>query len=409
MTELKYIADVRVSNVDKKTHEGEQAVRLCNYTDVYYGDAIDASHGEFMAASASAQQIAAFRLEVGDTVLTKDSETADDIGVSGYIARTADDFVCGYHLAIVRPRPGVHPRFLCWALRGASAREQMAVAATGVTRYGLRSDELANLDVNLPPLDEQRRIADFLDTQVGLLDRALGLRLQQKALLSERYEAEVERRIRPEGTATPEIPARFLVERVGVGIVIQPAALYTEDQEGVPAVRGKDISPGLIAPTDRLVKITREGHALNRRSELQRGDILVVRSGKAGAAAQVPDDLIGANCVDVVIVRPGSMLNPRYLEYGINCRRAQESISEHSVGAIQRHFGVEDMKALPLVPRSLSEQEQIGRSLDALVDQRRRTEDLLDRSLDLLKERKGALVTAAVTGAFDVTTARSAA
>ena len=297
-------------------------------------------------------------------------------------------------------------RWLYYALQSVDLRGiSQDVGVPGLSREAAYAVEMPDV----PSLHEQRRIAAFLDAQTALLDRAIALRQEQKALLAEHHEAEIESRIRPDGADTPEGPARFLVDRIGVGIVIQPAALYTEDEDSVPAIRGKDISPGRVAPVDTLVRLTRQGHNLNRRSELKAGDIVVVRSGKAGAAAQVPDELVGANCVDVVIVRPGPHVSPRYLEHSINCRRGQESIVEHSVGAIQRHFGVEDMKALPLVPRDLPDQQGIGRSLDALTDKHRRADALLDESLGLLKERRQALITAAVWNEFDVTTARSVA
>jgi type I restriction enzyme, S subunit len=201
---------------------------------------------------------------------------------------------------------------------------------------------------------------------------------------------------------------RHLVRDVAVGIVIQPAALYTDADDGVPAVRGTDIRPGEIS-TDGFIHLTPAGHMANPRSRLRHNDVLVVRTGRAGAAARVPDDLVGANCIDVLIVRPGKNMNAAYLEHSINSHRAQEVISEQSTGAIQSHFGVDAMKALPVVARVLAEQVRIARRLD---DDRARHEGarvLLERSLDLLGERKQALVNAAVTGRFDVTTARSVA
>lgn len=102
---LKHVADIRVSSVDKKSTDGDLPVRLCNYTDVYFNERITGSIN-FMEATATPSQIAAFGLRRGDVVLTKDSETPDDIGVSAVVAEDLPDLVCGYHLAIVRARGG---------------------------------------------------------------------------------------------------------------------------------------------------------------------------------------------------------------------------------------------------------------------------------------------------------------
>jgi type I restriction enzyme S subunit len=81
---LKQACHVFPSNVDKKSHEGETPVLLCNYTDVYYNETIT-EHMNFMVATASADQIAKFTLRSGDTIITKDSETADDIAIAAHV------------------------------------------------------------------------------------------------------------------------------------------------------------------------------------------------------------------------------------------------------------------------------------------------------------------------------------
>ena len=53
---LKTLASVRLSNVDKKSEEGQVPVKLCNYVDVYYNDRITADL-EFMHATATAEQV----------------------------------------------------------------------------------------------------------------------------------------------------------------------------------------------------------------------------------------------------------------------------------------------------------------------------------------------------------------
>src|SRR5690606_8013416 len=103
---LEQAASIIVSNVDKKSNASEKSVRLCNYMDVYRLDRIEAD-GVFMAATATDAQIRKFGLRVGDVLITKDSEAPDDIAVPSLVVSTAPDLVCGYHLAIIRPKKGV--------------------------------------------------------------------------------------------------------------------------------------------------------------------------------------------------------------------------------------------------------------------------------------------------------------
>jgi len=72
---LNDIAALKTSNVDKKTVEGQEDVKLCNYVDVYYNDKIT-SKMEFMKASASLAEIKKFSLDKGDVVLPDGFEGA---------------------------------------------------------------------------------------------------------------------------------------------------------------------------------------------------------------------------------------------------------------------------------------------------------------------------------------------
>ena len=122
--------------MDKKTVDGQIDVKLCNYTDVYYNERIHADI-PFMNATATLDQVAGFTLRGGDVSLTKDSETADDIGVSAYVPLDLPGVLCGYHLA---PGPttsiGHRRTLLAMGARLIGLTPQLELAATGVTGSG---------------------------------------------------------------------------------------------------------------------------------------------------------------------------------------------------------------------------------------------------------------------------------
>ncbi|MEA5636358.1 MAG: restriction endonuclease subunit S, partial [Cutibacterium granulosum] len=170
-----------MSNVDKLSVESEQPVRLCNYVDVYKSDVINPSDNSMMATARS-DEISRFHLEAGDTVLTKDSEDPTDIGISAYVSSSANDFVCGYHLAIARPYEGTHPRYLTWATRSRPVLDHFTNNSNGISRYGLSTNGLMSTPIPFPDFEDQRRIAEFLDDRVARIDRIIAARRQQVAL-----------------------------------------------------------------------------------------------------------------------------------------------------------------------------------------------------------------------------------
>ena len=178
---LRNVCDIRTSNVDKKSDDDHASVRLCNYVDVYHNDRI-VSTLPFMISTASEGEIARFSLKAGDVVITKDSETADDIGVPALVAEEIENLVCGYHLTILRPDlDWLCGSYLFYALVGRKAAYQFNLAANGVTRFGLTYRGIKNICIDIPTLSEQRKIAAFLDWKTGQIDALIG---KKRLLLS---------------------------------------------------------------------------------------------------------------------------------------------------------------------------------------------------------------------------------
>ena len=158
------VAEVAFSGVDKRTIEGEVPVKLCNYTDVFYNRRIQASM-DFMPATSTQSELKRWALKQGDVLFTKDSETADEIGIPAFVADDLTDVLCGYHLGLARPSQAtVNGSFLARILASRESAQEFGRIANGITRFGLTLDATRNLPILLPPLPEQRHIAAVLDS-----------------------------------------------------------------------------------------------------------------------------------------------------------------------------------------------------------------------------------------------------
>lgn len=185
---LKHIAEVFPSNVDKHSKEDETPVRLCNYTDVYYNETI-ADDLDFMQATASDAQIEKFELRAGDTIITKDSETADDIAVPAFVPSDMPGVICGYHLSMIRPREGLFGAFVKRLFDSRYIKACVEVRANGLTRVGLGQYALDNLDIPTPPETEQTTIAAFLDHETAKIDALVEDQRRLIELLKEKRQA----------------------------------------------------------------------------------------------------------------------------------------------------------------------------------------------------------------------------
>ncbi|GAA4930961.1 hypothetical protein GCM10023224_08510 [Streptomonospora halophila] len=226
-------------------------------------------------------------------------------------------------------------------------------------------------------------------------------------LLTLRRERVIEKLLGLDATNIVTKPLKYGTQLITVGIVVTPAAWYV-DSAGIPALRGMNVTSGKISNSN-LVHISREGHAAHRKSTLRQGDLVVVRTGQAGAAAVIPPELDGANCIDLVLVRPSPDMNSKYLEYILNSDWAKRRVEQYSVGSIQSHFNVSAMKQMPVPVFPLAQQREVTKQVDKEVSAMEQILASMERANILLAERRQALITAAVTGQIDVTTAGRAA
>lgn len=183
---LKEVASIIISNVDKKSKEGESQVQLCNFTDVYYNWAITSELAtNFMIATAPANQIKKFALHKGQVAITKDSETRHDIGIPCLIAADFQNVILGYHCALITPDPAkLDGAYLNAYLNSTMAKEYFANNATGSgMRYTLSITTIEDFIVYLPNIEEQRRVGKLfsdIDRKIAL-NRAINRNLPLSA------------------------------------------------------------------------------------------------------------------------------------------------------------------------------------------------------------------------------------
>ncbi|MEJ2783348.1 restriction endonuclease subunit S [Methanobrevibacter smithii] len=182
---IKNISQVKPSNVDKKTKANEPHILLCNYTDVYNNEFITRDL-DFMKATATHDQIRKLSLKVGDVIITKDSESADDIAVPAIVTENLENVVCGYHLAVIRPNSTIiNPKFLFRSFESDRINKQFELGANGVTRFGLGSYPINNAYICYPPLNEQAEIVQYLDIETSRIAKATDKILKHIELLGE--------------------------------------------------------------------------------------------------------------------------------------------------------------------------------------------------------------------------------
>lgn len=313
---------------------------------------------------------------------------------------------------VLRPAGGFDSRFVAYALRSSRSLAEIARLSKFMppAQFEIAWQDFRELSVPAVPLDEQRRIADFLDDQVSRIAAVIGARraqshLEEAALVSAR------------STLLDDLESKYgatrlrhLVHRIEQGWSPQAdSAPAGPDRWGV--VRAGCVNGGRFDENDN--KALPEDLEVRAEYEIRGGDLLMSRASGSldliGSIAVVPSDVRShlLLCDKVYRLRLSTGWSTALVAHSLRSHRNRERIRLGVSGAAgmanNLPSGVIRDLVVPTVP--VEHQDAAVASLANAEGRTAARVRLLDRSIDLLQEYKQSLVTAAVTGALDVTTA----
>lgn len=383
---LSNITNIIVSNVDKKSSSSETPVTLCNYMDVYNNSYIDKSLN-FMTATATKDEINKFSLKVDDVLITKDSETPEDIAIPAVVSEVFDNFVCGYHLAILRPNNGLSGRFLNNVLMSNKVHNHFVRFANGATRFGLTLDAIKKARIPLPPIEEQRKIAEILgtvDDKISNIDQQISATETLKKGLMQKLFTEGIGHTEFKSTEIGILPKSWEVKPFGANFDIKSGIgfkLSEYSDDGLKLLRIDNVSHGEIT-WDSIAYMPHD--YINKYPDviLSEGDILLalnrpITQNKLKIARVKSYDL-----PSILYQRVGKVLflNDNY-DHGFTChcleRHIYDFVLKNSVGSDQPFISLTALRKylLPLPP--LEEQQKIASILTEV-----------DNKIESLKKKK---------------------
>ncbi|MCX4751152.1 restriction endonuclease subunit S [Kitasatospora sp. NBC_01287] len=302
----------------------------------------------------------------------------------------------------------VHPGFLHHLLRSALLISEFGRRSKGIrpAQWRLYWEDFAEISIPLPSLDEQRRIADFLDGETSLIDKLVDLRSRQRDAIRTRQAVYAEKAL-GQCSSGEWTKVKYLVRaRPRYGVLVP---VFEDD--GVPFIRVNDLLD-LSGRASGLLRIPVSLSSQYARTITMPGDILLSVVGTLGRAAIVPDELAGANVARAVCsirLKPNvdASLFTAWIATGEFDRQAVLATGSDSA---QPTLGMEDLSNFSVRwPTDPNEQERVAGQVEEGRQGHTELVRRTDRQLALLAERRQALITAAVTGRLDVTTAERSA
>jgi len=342
-----------------------------------------------------------FGARTGSAVVPAGSIIMSTRAPIGYLVQCNREMAFNQGCRGLVPTNRILPRFFQHAL---TARvDELKALGTGSTFQELSTEALGSLKIYLPPQESQRRIADFLDDQVARIDAAIQLRLRQREMMDDRLRASLDN-IFVEASRENRQVRRLLAAPPQYGLL------------PVTPVSDREDWPRYIRTTDIADDGSLHGHTFKSidPSEsvgyiVEPGDVLVSRAGSIGTCAVISETTGRAVFAGYLVRLQFRDFRPRLFRHFTNSSLFLEQVATNVIQSTIQNFNAEKYASLSMPYIEPSRQQLAEKKLDALESSTEALRRGLSLSIGLHEERRWALITAAVTEEFDVSSAGSRA
>ena len=350
------------------------------------------------------------------------ADTSEDIEGSGNFTQLISDIevFAGYHTVIVRPKRGNNNRFLAYIFDSKEYRAQIRYAVKGVKVFSITQAILRNTNLWLPSLEEQKKIANFLDHETAKIDTLIEKQQQLIKLLKEKRQAVISHAVtkglnpnapmRDSGVEwLGEVPEHWIVIRAKYlfDFITSGSRGWAEyySEEGslffrIANLTRDTIEPKLLSIQNVVIPSNTEGE----RSKIKTNDILISITADLGSVC-VANEKIASGYVSqhISLCRPNKkVISSRWLGYFILSDLVKEQFMGAGYGGTKIQLSLEDIRELWMVQPDSLEQLKIAEYIDLQMNKFSSLEKKADKQIELLQERRTALISAAVTGKIDV-------
>lgn len=354
---------------------------------------------------AASEDLAAYKVVApGNIIMNRLGKPHGSVGMSAWDGITSP----AYWVMVINRKLG-EPRFFHHLLRSRHivAEYERLGKNQPPNQFDISWDAFRAIEVPLPPLEEQRRIADFLDAETARIDSLAVAMHSQDASLKQR-------RLRVLDFAFECAPRTPLV-RLGYlsSLVTSGSRGWGEfaSDTGSLFFRSANLYSDRVQPkltNVAYVQVPASATSEAQRSRIELGDVLVgITGANAGWVCMANADVAGGHVSQhVCLVRPDKRrINGDWLALLIASPAIQSRLMGNQYGGTKTQLSLPDIREIRIPVVSIEQQTQMARSISRQIDSIDRQRLLRQRQLALLTERRQALITAAVTGQFDVSTA----
>lgn len=324
--------------------------------------------------------------------------------------------ICSSELLVLRAK-NVAPKFLQYYTLTDEFINQVDSSTYGSKMPRASWDFIGLLPIPICSFELSTKIANFLNHETAKIDTLIAKQEKLIELLKEKRQAvishAVTKGLNPNAPMKDsgvewlgEVPEHWVVsrfkytsDRVIVGIA--EAATHAYSESGVPIIRSTNIKEeGLM--TGNILFIKQNFADDNASKYIYENDIVTVRTGYPGISSVVPKEMNKSHCFTNLVSTPKKSFNPYFLNEYLNSDLGKAYFELLGWGSAQKNISVPILQEFPIAFPEQQEQEII---VQFIRQQRFKFTELIskaEKNIKLMRERRTALISAAVTGKIDV-------
>ncbi|MEW1857000.1 restriction endonuclease subunit S [Pseudarthrobacter oxydans] len=330
--------------------------------------------------------------------------------------RAHDGYIASTGFCVLRPSK-VHPGFLKYAASSPEFVEEVIARSTGISYPAINATDLVRLSIPVPCQKQQANIAEFLDRETTQIDDLIGKQERLIELLTEKRQGVISQAVTKglDRTAPTQASGLPYLGEVPAHWVVRPFRLAAEYQEGPGIMAGDFLDEGV--PLLRIAGVKDSYASLlgckyldpvkvaTRWNHFRLGleDLLISASASMGTVSEVGPETVGSIAYTGIIrLRPRAGVIKEFLKLLVVSDPFLRQIELHKTGSTMQHYGPSHLSQMRFAFPPTSEQWQI---VDHVAGTCSRIDKILEKahkSVGLLRERRSALISAAVSGRLDV-------
>ena len=311
-------------------------------------------------------------------------------------------------------------RYAAWALSSLLVTQQVSTLTRGSTRARINLEVAREIRIPVPPVAEQSRISNFLDLETSRLDRLAKAHQSQIALLRQRLAQLVDGVVAGDLDSLAKAGAEVEAGGWRSGRISRvcevipgyafPSSGFLADGNGIRLLRGSNVGVGELV-WDDVVSWDMESFPVSERFHLRPGDLIMGMDrpwiSRGMRTAVVQDCDLPALLLQRVacLRRKSATVDMNFVRWVLRSTHFRLAVESEMTGVSVPHLSGEQIGSFSFLLPPPGDQARLAAILDENALRNRRLLAAMDQQIALLDERRQALITAAVTGQFDVSTA----